>query len=88
MKCHNLFSHPQNTVLELTKLIGLIGATSSTAKVFTTTTDLITKPGLFTLGRDSIKQSVKTENHLVGEKFKFKQWKITLISNLEIQIDA
>ena len=52
-------------------------ARSSTAKVFTTTTNTITKPGLLISGRDSIKQSVKTGTYLVGGKFKIKQWKIT-----------
>ena len=42
-------------------------ASSSTTKVFTAT-NTITKPGLFTPGRDSIKQSVKTGTSLVGEK--------------------
>ena len=48
-----------------------------TAKVFTTATNTITKLGLFILGRDSIKQSVKTRTSLVPGKFKVKQWKIT-----------
>ena len=52
-------------------------ARSSTAKVFITTTNTITKPGLFIPGRESIKQSVKTETSLVGGKFKIKEWKIT-----------
>ena len=52
-------------------------ACSSTTKVFTTTTNTITKPRLFIPGRDSIKKSVKTGTSLVGGKFKIKQWKIT-----------
>ena len=52
-------------------------ASLSTAKVFTATTNIITKPSLFIPGRDSIKQSVKTRTSLVGGKFKIKQWKIT-----------
>ena len=52
-------------------------ACSSRAKVFTTTTNTITKPSLFIPGRDSIKQSVKTGISLVGGKFKSKQGKIT-----------
>ena len=52
-------------------------ASFSIAKVFTTTTNKITKPGLFIPGRDSIKQSVKTGTSFVGGKFKIKQWKIT-----------
>ena len=50
---------------------------SSTAKVFTTTINTITKPGLFIPGKDSINQSAKTGTSLVGRKFKIKQWKIT-----------
>ena len=77
LKCQNLLSHPQSqtTVLELTKLIGLMSST--TANVFATTTNTITKPGLFIPGRDSIKQPVKTRTSLVGGKFKIEQWKIT-----------
>ena len=52
-------------------------ASLSTAKVFTATTNIITKPSLSIPGRDSIKQSVKTRTSLVGGKFKIKQWKIT-----------
>ena len=52
-------------------------ASFSTAKVFTATTNIITKPSLFMPGRDSIKQSVKTRTSLVGGKFKVKQRKIT-----------
>ena len=84
LKCQNLLSCSQTTVLELTKLIGLMfincpsrSVSSSTAKVFTTTTNKITKPSLFIPGRDSIKQSVKTGSSLVGGKFMIKQWKIT-----------
>ena len=54
----------------------------STAKVFTTT-NTITKPGLFKPGRDSIKQSV----YLEDGKFKIKQWR-QKEPNLVIQIDA
>ena len=50
---------------------------SSTSKVFTTTTNRITKSGLFIPGRYSIKESVKTWTSLVGGKFKIKKWKIT-----------
>ena len=50
---------------------------SSTAKIFTTTPNAITKPGLPIPGRDSIKQSVKTGISLEDGKFKIKQWKIT-----------
>ena len=56
LKCQNLLSHPHTS-----------SASSSTAKVFTATTNTITKSGLFIPGRDSIKQYV----------FKIKQWKIT-----------
>ena len=65
-------------------------ASSFTAKVFTTTINAITKPGLFIPGRDTINQSVKTGTSLVGGKFKIKQWKITKAkeSNLVIQTDA
>ena len=52
-------------------------ACSSTAKLFTTKTNTITKPSLFIPGRDSVKQSVKTGTSLVGGKCKIKQWKIT-----------
>ena len=52
-------------------------ASSSTAKLFATTTNKITKPGLFIPGRDNIKQSLKTGTFLVDWKFKIKQWKIT-----------
>ena len=61
LKCQNLLSHPQTTVLELTKLIGLMSSTlksssasSSSAIVFTAATNTISKPGLFILGGDSI----------------------------------
>ena len=50
---------------------------SSTAKVFTTTTNTITKSGLFIPDRDGIKKSVKTGTFLVGGKFKIIKWKIT-----------
>ena len=53
-------------------------AWSSTAKVFTTTTNTIPKPSLFIPCSDSIKQSVKTGTSLVGGKFIIKQWKITM----------
>ena len=54
-------------------------ASSSTAKVFATTTNTITKPGLFIPDRDSIKQFVKTGTSLVSGKFKIKQLKITIV---------
>ena len=79
LKCQNLLSHPQTTVLELTKFIGLMSSTVQAVlpKVFTTKTNTITILTLFISGRDSIKQFVKTGTSLVGGKFKIKQWKIT-----------
>ena len=79
LKCQNLLSHPQTTVLELTKLIGLMSSTVQAVlpKVFTTKTNTITIPSLFIPGRDSIKQSVKTGTSFMGGKFKIKQCKIT-----------
>ena len=47
---------------------------SSTAKVFTTTTNAIFKPSLFIPGRDGIKQSANTGTSLVCGKFEIKQW--------------
>ena len=85
LKFQNLLSHPQATVLEL-KIIDRSddflnclssSACSSTAKVFTTTINTITKPNVSIPIRDSIKQSVKTVTSLVGRKLKIKQWKIT-----------
>ena len=52
-------------------------ANASTDKVFATTTNTITKPGLFIPIRDSIKQSIKTGISFVGRKFKVKQMTIT-----------
>ena len=55
LKCQNLFSHPQTTVLELTKLIGLMSSTVQAvllAKVFAAATNTITKPGLYIPSRD------------------------------------
>ena len=84
LKCQNLLSHPRTTVLELTKLLGLMYSTVPavlparlTAKIFTATTNKITKPGPFIPGRNSIKPSIKTGSPLVGGKSKIKQWKIT-----------
>ena len=85
LKFQNLLSHPETTVLEL-KIIDrsddflncLSGsARSSTAKVFSTTINTITKPNVSIPIRDSIKQSVKTVTSLVGRKLKIKQWKTT-----------
>ena len=64
-------------------------ACSSTAKVFTTTTNTITKPSLFIPSRDNIKQSIETGTSLVGQNFKIKQWKISKTKKkLVIQKDA
>ena len=52
-------------------------ASSPTATLFTTSANIITKPGLFIPDRYSIKQSVKTVTTLVGGKLKVKQWHIT-----------
>ena len=65
-----LLSHLQTTLLELTADVlncPSSSASSSAPKVFKTTTNTITKPGLFIPGRD-IKQLVKTGTSLVGEK--------------------
>ena len=82
-----LLSHLQTTLLELTTDVlncPSSSASSSTPKVFKTTTNTITKPGLFIPGRDIIKQLVKTGTSLMGEKqwkikmeWKMKEWKIT-----------
>ena len=66
-----LLSHLQTTLLELTADVlncPSSSASSSAPKVFKTTTNTITKPGLFIPGRDIIKQLVKTGTSLVGEK--------------------
>ena len=65
-----LLSHLQTTLLELTADVlncPSSSASSSAPTVFKTTTNTITKPGLFIPGRD-IKQLVKTGTSLVGEK--------------------
>ena len=65
-------------------------ASLSPAKVFTKTTNTITKQGLLIPGRDSIKQSINTGTSLVSGKFKIKQWEITKAkgTKLVIQTDA
>ena len=86
LKCQNLLSHPQTTVLELTKFIGLMSSTVQAVlpKVFTTKTNTIIILTLFISGRDSIKQFVKTGTSLVGGKFKIKQWKITNVKGTKL----
>lgn len=74
LKYQNIFSHPQTTFgvnkIEKSDILNCLSsfACLSTAKVFTTT-NTVTKPGLFKPGRDSIKQSV----YLGDGKFKIKQ---------------
>ena len=80
-KCQNFLFHPQTTVFELTKLIGLMSSAVQTvlpARLQLTylQQQQATIPGLFIPGRDSIKHSVKTRTSWVCEKFKIKQWKI------------
>ena len=76
----NLLSHPQTTVLELTKLIGLMYSTvravlSACLQLIYLQQQQIQYKQI--PGRDSIRQSVKKGTSLVGGKFKIKQGKIT-----------
>ena len=63
LRCQNLFSHFYNFKINKKDRSGVLdgqssSANSSTTKVPSTRNNIITKPGLFTQGRDSTKQSV------------------------------
>ena len=85
-KYQDLLFDPKNHCSEITRIDRLnvlncpsSPAGSSTAKIFTGTTNIITKSVLLIPGRDSITESVRIGTSLVGGKFKVKQWKITTV---------
>ena len=78
----DLLSHPQcfgNNKTDRSDAFNSSGSSSSSsiAEVFTKTTNITSKPGLFLPDRDSIKQCVKKETYSVGGKFMIKKLKIT-----------
>ena len=91
----DLLSHPQcfkNNKTDRSDAFNYSGSSSSSsvAEVFTKTTNVTSKPGLFIPDRDSIKQCVKKETYSSVENLWLKNWKSPRQKepNLVIQTDV